>query len=495
LSSYNTMRMIPQDLRDLLQRAQEFLRSRQSPCYLVGGLLRDQVLQRPIRGWNVDLAVPRQAIPLAQALAQRLSGTFVLLDETNGCARIIVGTDAGRVELDLGDFRGATLDEDLRRRDFTMNAMAIDLAAWLRNPDNPQPLIDPLHGRQALASRTLLACFPGTFEDDPLRILRAFRFVAELSCALDASLPPLMAACAGKLAQVSGERIRDEVFLILETDHASVAWRQLNDLRILDALFPDLIPGRGIDQGPFHHLDVLNHQLETVAQADRILADLAEFSPELRPPLAGYLAVEPVERRSRKALVKLAGLFHDVGKPATRRVKADGDIWFLGHEQFGAELVEPVTQRLRLSNREAQMIRRLVLYHLRPGFLSREPVLTRRAIFRFFRDLEEDGPACLLVWWLDRMATRGSASRLDQIDQQRARLEELLRAYFFKPEEAVRPPKLIDGQALMQALALEPGPLIGKLLRAIEEAQAEGTIHSKDEALALAQQSLRHQTP
>lgn len=480
--------MIPQDLIDLLRRTQEFLHGRQSPCYLVGGLLRDQVLRRSIHRWNVDLAVPRQAIPLAQALAQRLSGTFVLLDETNGCARIVVDTAAARVELDLSDFRGATLDEDLRRRDFTMNAMAVELAAWLRNPEQPQPLIDPLRGREALASRTLRACFPGTFEDDPLRIVRAFRFVAELSCVFEKSLPPLMAACRAKLALVSGERIRDEVFLILETDRASVALRQLNDVGILDALFPDLSPGRGLDQGPFHHLDVLNHQLETVAQADRILADVAEFTLELHPALTGYLALEPVAPRSRKALVKLAGLFHDVGKPATRRVKADGDIWFLGHEQFGAELVDTVTQRLRLSNREAQTIRHLVLYHLRPGFLSREPVLTRRAIYRFFRDLDEDGPACLLVWWIDRMATRGPASRLDQIDQQRARLEELLRAYFFKPEEAVRPPKLINGQELMQALALQPGPLIGTLLRAIEEAQAEGNLHTREEALALARQ-------
>lgn len=481
----------PQDLMNLLKRTQEFLGSRRTPCYLVGGLLRDQWLQRSIRRWNVDLALPKHAIPLSQELARQMGGAFVLLDEANGCARIVVDTSSGRVELDVSDFRGATLEEDLRLRDFTMNAMAMELAAWLSHPNELQGLIDPLHGIEALKARKLLACFAGTFEDDPVRILRAFRFAAELSCELDAGLPSLIQAAAPRLASVSGERIRDELFLILETNQASGALRQLNELRVLDRLFPDLVPGRGVDQGPFHHLDVLDHQLETVAQADRILEDFAEFSPAFRRPLAEYMAVEPVERRSRKALVKLAGLFHDVGKPATRRLKADGDIWFLGHEQFGAELIESVTTRLRLSNREAQMIRDLVLYHLRPGFLSREPVLTRRAIFRFFRDLGDDGPACLLVWWLDRMATRGSLSRLDQIDQQRARLEELLRAYFFKPEEAVRPPKLINGQELMQALALQPGPLIGTLLRLIEEAQAEGTLHAKDEALAFAKAHLK----
>jgi len=129
-----------------------------------------------------------------------------------------------------------------------------------------------------------------------------------------------------------------------------------------------------------------------------------------------------------------------------------------------------------------------VLYHLRPGHLSREPQLTPRAIFRFFRDVGEDGPACLLMWWADRLATRGPASRLDQIDQQRARLEELLRAYFLKAEEAVKPPRVIDGNQLMAALGITPGPLVGRMLMAIEEAQAEGRVRSQEDALALARE-------
>jgi hypothetical protein len=187
----------------------------------------------------------------------------------------------------------------------------------------------------------------------------------------------------------------------------------------------------------------------------------------------------------------LAGLLHDVGKPARRTVEPDGEIWFHGHEQTGAELVEGITQRLRLSNREAGMIRHLVLHHLRPGFLSREPQLTRRAVYRFFKDLGDHGPGCLLTWWADRMATRGSKSRLDQLDQQRERLEELLNAYFFKADEVVKPPRLLDGHQLMRRFQLPPGPLIGTLLAAIEEAQAEGRIRTVEEALAVARDHLK----
>ena len=475
----------------LLTRVQDILRTRGVTSHLVGGLLRDQRLGRTAVPLNVDLVVPRQAVALAQALAQELRGTCVPLDAVAGCARVIVESAGERIELDVSDYRAATLEDDLRRRDFTVNALAVSLADWLRPPAQPAPLLDPCGGLEALQHRRLLACFPGTFEEDPLRILRAFRFAAQLEFTVDPSLAPLMTRAVPRIAQVSGERVRDELLAIFATDRAHPAIQALNALGVLDVLVPELIPGRGMEQGDFHHLDVLAHQVETVAQADRFLADFAEFSASLRAPMAAYCAQQPVEHRSRKALIKLSGLLHDVGKPARRTVEADGEIWFLGHDETGAELVAPITERLRLSNREAHLVCQMVRYHLRPGFLSREPVLTRRAVYRFFKDLGDDGPACLLTWWADRMATRGPRSRLDQLDQQRARLEELLNAYFFKAEEVVRPPRLVDGKRLMAHLGLPPGPVVGELLNAIEEAQAEGTIHSADEALALAQARLR----
>ena len=484
---------IPPALVELLTRAGAFFRRRERACYVVGGLLRDQLLGRVPRAWNADLAVPNGALALSRELAALLGGAFVPLDEAAGSARVVVQSPGVRVELDISDFRGATIEEDLTRRDFTVNAIAVRLEDWLRAPQRPAPLLDPLDGQGALARRALVACFPRTFEDDPVRILRAFRFMAQLEFTLDPSSEPLMRRAVARLRQVSGERLRDELLAMFETDRAAPAIRALNELGALDALIPELSPGRGLDQGAFHHLDVLGHQLETVVQADRFLADFAEFSVPLREPLARYCAEELVERRSRKSLIKLSGLLHDVGKPARRTVEADGEVWFLGHEQTGAALAAGVVERLRLAKREAEMVCRMVLHHLRPGFLSREPVLTRRAVYRFFKELGDDGPACLLVWWADRMATRGTKSRLDQLDQQRARLEELLNAYFFQAEEVVKPPRLVDGHRLMTAFSLKPGPLIGQMLGAIEEAQAEGRIRTAEEALQLAQEQLRQQ--
>ncbi len=487
-----TQTPIPPVLIDTLRTVQAFARARGSAWYVVGGLLRDQQLGRPLAYLNADLTVPRDALVLSRDLAAALGAAFVPLDESAGCARVVVMRDGRRIELDISDFRGRTLEEDLARRDFTVNAMAVPLDAWLQTPERPTGLIDPLNGRAALQARRLSPCFEGTFREDPLRILRAFRFLSQLGFTLDPAASPLMAQAVPQLPAVSGERVREELLAIFETDRAAEAVRSLNALGALEALIPELGLGRGVAQGDFHHLDVLDHQLEAVAQADRFLADFQEFSAPLRTPLAAYCAEQLVEPHSRKSLMKLAALLHDVGKPARRTVEADGEIWFLGHEQTGAELAEPIARRLRLSNREAHMVCQLVLHHLRPGFLSREPELTRRAIYRFFRELADDGPACLLVWWADRMATRGTRSRLDQLDQQRGRLEELLNAYFFKAEEVIKPPRLIGGRRLMAELALSPGPLVGELLGAIEEAQAEGRIRAAEDALALARELLKH---
>ncbi len=484
---------MPSALIETLARVQSFAQARGLSCYLVGGLLRDQLLGRPLRYLNVDLAVPRRAVEVSRALAESLRGAFVPLDDAAGSARVVVTVDGARCELDVSEFRGPTLDADLGRRDFTINAMAIALEDWLKDPHHPHPLIDPLQGQQALKRRQLIACFPGAFEEDPVRILRAFRFAAQLAFTLDAAATALMTRGLAALPQVSGERVRDELGAIFETDRAADALRALDRVGALDIVFPELAPGRGLDQGDFHHLDVLGHQLEAVAQADRFLTDFAEFSEPLRRPLAAYCAEQLVERRSRKSLIKLAALLHDVGKPSSRQVHPDGEIWFLGHEQTGVTLAKGIVERLRLSKRESEMVCQLVLHHLRPGFLSREPQLTRRAVYRFFKELGDHGPGCLLEWWADRMATRGSKSRLDQKDQQRQCVEELLNAYFFKAEEVVKPRRLVDGHRLMQTFHLAPGRLIGELLAAIEEAQAEGRVRTSEEALALARAHMTQQ--
>ena len=472
----------------ILETVESLARAQRRSCALVGGVLRDQLLGREPAHPNFDLAVDHGAMDLAQALAKQLKGTVVPLDEEAGSVRVV----AGGVELDLNDYRAPTLQGDLALRDFTVNALAVPLAQWLSDPGRVDQWIDPLGGKKHLAEKRLVPCYPGTFRADPLRILRAGRFMAQLDFTVDGGTVPLMRSAVAQLGLVAGERIREELLLMMATDRAHPALVFLDRAEVLDVLLPELAQGRGVDQGDFHHLDVFGHQLEAVRQGDRILSDFAEFSEDLRESLTKYCAADVTDRHSRKALIKWAALLHDVGKPLMRQVHSEDEIWFIGHEHAGADLIPSLAERFRLSNREAALTTSLVRHHLRPGFLSREADLTRRAVYRFYKDLGDDGPACLIMWWCDRMATRGSQSQTqpEQIAAQRAFLEDMLRAYFFKAEEVIAPPKLIDGRQLMQALGLRPGPLVGRLVDAIEEAQAEGRIRSAEEALALARATL-----
>jgi putative nucleotidyltransferase with HDIG domain len=477
----------------VLKQVAAFFAERGQPCALVGGFVRDQLLGRQ-GSTNIDLAIPCHALGWGRELAQALAGSFVVLDAQEGSVRIVLKspTAAMGIELDLNDYRAATLEGDLGLRDFTINALALNLEDWLTDPDVlKRRLIDPLCGRDDLQQGRIRLCHAGTLLADPLRILRAYRLAVQLGFEFDAAVVPAIQHALQRLSAVSAERIRDELFRMLETAAAARAVKAMSDDGVLAILFPEVERCRAVDQGDFHHLDVLEHQIEAVRQGDRLLSDLSGFEAPLRAKLIAYTQQQLVPGRSVKALIKLAALLHDIGKPYHREDRGEGNVWFIGHEVTGADLAEPLVKRLALSSREEQWLVNLVRHHLRPGFLSRMPELSRRAVYRFYRDLGEAGPACALEWWCDRNATRGKTSRVDDRQAQWRFVCLLLESYFFQAETVVRPPRLIDGTELMQYLALKPGPVIGRILQGLEEAQAEGSVQTKEQALQLARRLLQ----
>ncbi len=478
------------DTRHFLQPFAQWIAARGlADVYVVGGCVRDELAGRAAGAHvrNIDLAVPRQALQLAEAFARVVHGAFVPLDAGAGSARVVWSVGEVRVELDISDFRAPTLAADLALRDFTVNAMAAPLAAYVRAESLAHILVDPLSGREDVQARRLRAVFDRTFVEDGARLLRGVSLAARLDFTIDEPTRELMRRSAAAIDGVAGERTCETLFQLLASPRAAWGLAELDALSILERILPELVPCRGVSQGGYHHLDVWAHSLETVRQFETLLADPPWPEP-LHAPLVGYLREAPAGDRPRAALLKWAGLCHDLGKPAQRRVDETGRVWFTGHERVGAELVDAVGQRLKLSVREIRSLATIVLAHLRPGDLTRMTELTRRAVFRFFRDLGEDGPGVLLVWLADRAATRGPSSEEARLGAQQAIVIQLLEHYFLKPEEAVRLPRLIDGHALMRTLGVPPGPLVGDLLRRLEEAQADGQVRSTDEAIALARQ-------
>jgi putative nucleotidyltransferase with HDIG domain len=261
----------------------------------------------------------------------------------------------------------------------------------------------------------------------------------------------------------------------------------MDEAGLLTVIFPEVEPMRRTGRDYYGKGGVLTHSIAAVRSFERLLDELPFLFPRFHRPLAARLR-ESLAGRPRYARLKLVELFHDVGKPATQ-TREGKQLHFYGHDAVGARIVRRIAERLRFSSLETRSLSRQVGAHMRPGNLGHQPVLTDRAIFRFYRDLEEDAVSLLLVSLADHFTYLSPRTRRARKDPVFLTIRRMLSSYFLK-REAVEPPRIVDGHALMKALKMKPGPDVGRLLAAIREAQAGGEVKTKEEALALAKKLL-----
>jgi putative nucleotidyltransferase with HDIG domain len=430
----------------------------------------------------------------------------MVLDDVRDTGRVIVSESSGsRIFLDFATYRGSNLEEDLRARDFTMNAIAFNL--------QDQTLIDPLNGASDLRNRLIRACSPSSLSDDPVRILRAVRQAAALGCKIQPETRQSMKQAAHLLPGISPERLRDELFKILEGPKPDASLRALEMLGLFPYLLPELTALKGVIQTAPHIYDVWEHTLKVLGYLEEILSALAPgynadntndlFTGLLtlrigrfREQFAAHLADSLNTDRSVRAALFFAALYHDIEKPSTRTIDEDGRIRFFDHDVKGAETAVRRAEAFNLSNDEVMRIRKIIQHHMRFHFFTsrlegeqKEP--SRKAIYRFFRDSGEAAIDLVLLGLADLRGTY--ASTLTQgtwtaaLDVARILLEN----YWEKREETIAPPRLLDGTDLMHELSLKPGPMIGRLLEAIREGQATGKIGTLEEALEFAKQQLK----
>ena len=440
---------------------------------LVGGTVRDACLARaPAGGVDVDVAVPRGALDVGRALADRVGGAFLALDPERGAARVVLGA----ARIDITDWRAPTLEEDLAARDFTVNALAVPLRPFVR--DGTAEIVDPTGGLDDLVARRLRPPHPRVLVEDPLRTLRGVRLEATLGFRLTAPTLRAIRAAAPGLTRISAERQRDELFLLLALPQAGRALRRLDALGLLARLFPEIEAMRRTAQPRPHRFDVLEHSLRAVDGADRLLARLLLLG-DVAEDLATHLAEDVGGGVDRARMLRLAALLHDVAKPETRRV-VRGRVRFFEHDVRGAERARAIGERLRLPGRAVSVVERLVRHHLRPMHLAQTGEITRRARYRFFRDLAEDSRDLLLLAIVDAAAVTGvsplSAWRRSWV------VRDLMAGW---PEQraAVTAAPLLRGDDVMARFGLAPGPAVGALLSRAREAQALGLVRTRDEAL------------
>ncbi|MDD5690257.1 MAG: HD domain-containing protein [Candidatus Omnitrophica bacterium] len=473
------MLKINENDKGVLRPVYNFAKSKKVKLYLVGGALRDLILNRKKDNPDFDFCLKKGAINFGRALAKQLKCGFVVLDEEHAACRLVKKINGKVHTFDFTDFRAPTLEKDLLHRDFTINSMAVRFEDVFSCKDLNALIVDPYSGRADLKSKIIRVTGKNSFKEDPLRILRAFSFSCMFGLALDKETLRLAKKEKHLISKVSSERIREELFKIFDSRTAHISLTVLDKLKILEIIFPEIKPMRGIGQGPYHHLDVWQHTLETLNQFELLLQALKQ-----NLEISGYLSQELSSLRKRSSLLKLACILHDVGKPkALRREK--GKIIFHGHERIGLGLARIICRRLKLANDEIRSLEKIVLWHLRPGYLADNGRPTERAIFRYFRDTGNDALAVLLLSLADQRATKGplttALSRVRHEKTVRALIRRLL-----NQNREKKPAPFLNGNDIMRKFKLASGPLIGKVLLALEEAQAIGKVKNKKGAFRLA---------
>ena len=483
----------------LLDKIRDILPDRE--IYLVGGAVRDMLLNRLSR--DLDFALPSNGISTARKVANALKADFMILDDERDTGRVIfTDADGTRTFLDFAVYRGVNLEEDLRNRDFTMNAIAFDLQT--------QTLYDPLSGTSDLRAKLIRACSSTSLSDDSVRILRAIRQAAEFEFKIELETRKAMKESASLLPNISPERKRDELFKILDGPKPDAAMRALEMLGVLPYLLPELPALEGVVQSEPHIYDVWDHTLSVLGHLESIIAALrigysADDTNDMftglltlrigrfREQFAEHFDKSLNTDRSVRAALFFAALYHDVQKPATRSVDEAGRIRFFDHDIQGAEVASRRGREFNLSNDEIERIEKVIKNHMRFHlFTSRlegdKKKPSRKAIYRFFRDASEAGIDLVLLGLADLRGTRSHTLSQETWTAALDIARILLENYWEKPQESVTPPRLLDGNELMQELNLQPGRIIGQLLEAIREGQATGKISTREEAIAFARE-------
>jgi putative nucleotidyltransferase with HDIG domain len=427
------------------------------PLYLVGGYLRDLLLG--LRRKDYDFALPRGASSLISLLEEALSLRFFKVgrEEMETATYRVVKEG---LSIDCAFFQGETIEEDLKRRDFTINAIAFSLRD------------DTFHWAQSaledIGRKVIRSVSSRSIDDDLLRMLRAVRYFCSLDdFVLDSDLRDEITSKSVRIVKIPGERVKMELDHILLSSRPGDGMKALYETGLLLALFPELKGLENLNQNGYHHLDALQHTLSVVEKVGSALKWVASQGR------THSLAEE------EQLSVSYSALFHDIGKQDTCSRDEDGRVHFYHHESFSAQAADRITERLRFSNAMKNRTLRLVQNHMRILNLPHQTKET--ALKRLVHQMGDETPLLVLLSLADKEGSRGTLSVQvdDVVESHCLRILDL-----FHQREIVHPPPLITGHDVM-ALGYAPGPKVGQILSHIRDKQVVGEIRTREEALMI----------
>ncbi len=442
--------------------------------YVIGGTVRDYLMGKV--SYDRDLIITdMEAKDFAQSLNKIFNSTFITLDEENKIYRLVL-KDSDDIHnpqmIDITNPIDNSLEMDLMRRDLTINAIAVNI--------NTGEVIDLFGGVADIKNKTLNYIEEGNFMDDPLRLLRVYRFQATLDFDLGSDTIHAICKYSDLIEKPAKERVLYELMKLFNGDYTAKALINMNKTWLLEEVFPIVKELKQVPPNSHHHLDLLNHSIETVNQIQMIYENSDDRVKEHlnRCDFGGF---------PRLAHLKLAGFLHDIGKFSTWTIEKDtGRHRFIKHDDVGSKLVKPILKSLTCSNRQIDYISDMIKNHIYPSSLMCEQDVNEKAMMRYLRKLNDNVIDNIVLAKADRLSARGEVITDEMIENNISNLDKLQNFYFESLEKLTPLPKLVDGNELMEHFNLTQSPLLGNIIAAIHEAQLDGDVTTKEQALDLA---------
>ncbi|MBE9535682.1 MAG: HD domain-containing protein [Proteobacteria bacterium] len=445
-----------------------------SDCYLVGGSIRDLLCR--VEVCDYDFALFSEADSFAAMVAGELGAHFFRLGADKGCSRIVFSENGEKKEADFSPLKSGCIEEDLKRRDFTVNAIACSV--WSLFEEGGLNLIDPLGGQGDLEEGRLRLVSEECIDEDPLRILRGFRIASNLSLAMDEGFLSLAGKKKGLLSKVSAERVRAEIFKMFSSEDTLPYLEEMLSLGVLQEVMPELSEWKDIDQGSHHDFKLLDHALRSVGYIDRIISDACPEVSAHETKLRVHLDEMLEDGISRRSMAKLAALLHDSGKPSCLKMES-GKVSFHGHEEKGSIINKKIASRLKVGRFAGRVLSNITRQHMRVLHLSKLEKVTPRAMARFIRDCGDETPEVLLLALADSWATRESR------DIEHPDVESIVSSLFdlYYETDVVEESSFLKGRDVMRELGIAEGVQVGRYLDLVSEAERMGHIGSREDAL------------
>ena len=435
-------------------------------AYIVGGFVRDILMNK--KSPDRDLILCGCDVEkFSRELADKLNAHFIELDSVNKIYRIVLENKIDYIDITMpieNDF-----EKDIKRRDLTINAIAYNLKT--------SEIIDLVGGVDDIKNKKIKGICDKNFEDDPLRLLRIFRFYAKTGFEIDESLIELSKKLYKHINEPAKERVTVELLKMFEGKYCDLALLKLDECGLLEEIFPIYKEVKKIPPNSHHHLDLIHHLIESVRQVQMIYEKSSE-------EVKNYLETIKYGSVQELAFLKLATFLHDIGKPSCWTIEEDTlRHRFIKHDEIGSKLVVPILKDLKFSKKQIQYVQTLIKYHIYPSSMVSAEDVTDKAFMKFYRKMEGYVIDLIILAMADRLSARGEKITEDIVNKNINALTKLLSDYLEMRKDIKPLEKLLDGRDIMELLKIKQGPKLGEIINALKEAQISGNVTTKEEAV------------